>query len=75
MVLPSAETGSLRYTLNHKWSYTIDAGESQTLANGHRWIVSYDRGDGMIMSYFLKNGEHFFRREADGNWQLYKKRS
>jgi len=64
---------TVNYNLNGT-HYVMEAGMSQRLDNDRKWIVEYDRGQGLPpLAYTLSPGTFYFT-PSDMGWQLFRQR-
>ena len=69
LVNPSETGGGIHYTVSG-YSYAMEPGESQTLATGTDWVISFDRGENKGQGqYTLADGSYEFFVTAAG-WDL-----
>lgn len=64
---------TVNYNLNGT-HYVMEAGMSQRLDNDRKWVVEYDRGQGLPpLAYTLSPGTFYFT-PSDMGWQLFRQR-
>jgi hypothetical protein len=70
IVCPDDAGTSLKYSLN-EYDYEIKPGESQTLVNNRRWVITFDRGGEFgTAQYSMSAGIYTFALTAKG-WDVY----
>ena len=68
---PAENSVEINYVLGNN-SYSMKAGYTQTLAEGQKWVIKFNRGESFGQAqYTLEDGTYAFGT-SDKGWELYK---
>ena len=76
LTCPSDQNGTVAYTLisgNREYRYTLKTGYRQTINARSTWYIRYESGSGSKIYRLRDNTDYVFLRDAQGQWQIYKK--